>query len=288
MRLSRRAANGRPPLVFGVVGVVVAGLLVLAVGSMPSAARSTNRLPESTECPAMTDSINRLFTAFFNRTPNGAEFLEWSIKYRSGEANLEVIAQALADSPEFRTRYGILSDDRYVDLVYRNVLRREPSEDDRSFWVGGMEDGLGRGSVMIAFSEAEEFVRRTNTATPLAGYLRWYPEGTHWYCGVGPRDDLPITPLDEPTIYADYVFFNGDDTQSPAAIRTVLGTQTHLTVTQGSLPPGFTSYKWGGVFNGDGNYGSALDIEAGLNTSWIAVFYPLPIGEQRLGWQIKL
>ncbi len=268
--------------------MVAVGLTVLAVTSLPTAARATNQLPESTECPAMTDSINRLFSAFFNRAPNGAEFLDWSMRYRSGEANLVQIAQGLAESPEFRTRYGNLSDDRYVDLVYRNVLRREPAEDDRTFWVDRLEGGLGRGSVMIAFSEAEEFVRRTDTATPLAGYLRWYPEGTHWYCGIGPRDDLPIKPLDQDSLYADYAFFNGGDAQSPAAIRTVLGTTTHLTITDGSLPAGFTSYKWGGEFSGDGNYGSALDIEAGQGTSWIAVFYPSSIGEQRLGWQIKL
>jgi hypothetical protein len=286
--LSRTASIGRPPLLLATVGLVMVGLIVATIGQPPSAASTFDQTSESIECPVMTDSVKRLYEAFFNRSPSDGEFLETTIDYRSGEQNLEQIAQRLAESDEFETRYGNLSNERFVDLVYRNVLRRAPSDENSDFWTGSLADGLERGAVMMAFSESEEFVRRTDTATPLSGYLRWYPEGTHWYCGVGARDNLRIKPLTEDTIYADYVFFNGGDSQSPTALRTVLQGELHLTVTRGSLPPGFTNYKWGGAFDGNGNYGSALDIEAGKNTSWIAVFYPSLIGEQRLGWQIEL
>jgi len=286
--MSRRASTGRPPRLLATAALVSVGLVVMTIGQLPTAADTFDRNAESTECPAMTDSVKRIYEAFFNRMPSDSEFLQATTEYRSGEENLEQIAQGLADSDEFQTRYGNLSNERYVNLVYRNVLRRDPPEEDRTFWTGRLDDGLSRGAVMIAFSEAEEFVRRTDTETPLAGYLRWYPPGTHWYCGVGARDNLRIKPLADDTIYADYVFFNGGDTDSPTAMRTVREGLPHLTVTDGSLPPGFTNYKWGGVFDGSGNYGSALDIEAGKNTSWIAVFYPSLIGEQRLGWQIEL
>ena len=88
------------------------------------------------------------------------------------------------------------------------------------------------------------------------------------------------------TAYADYMFHNGGDTDSRIGISTRLNTNPHVALMQGSLPPGFTNYTWGGAFDGDGNYGDSLDIMASDDTAWIAVFYPRWIGSQRLGWQI--
>jgi hypothetical protein len=197
------------------------------------------------------------------------------------------MAEELVGSDEFVTRYGNLSDDRYITLVYRNTLRSLPTDAERQFWTNSLAAGSSRGTMMVGFTESAEFVNRTETATPLSGYLRWYPEGTHWYCGVGPRDDMSIKPLDNQVVYADFAFFNGGVEQSPVDLFTVLGSRPHIEVTSGSLPPGFTSYKWGGLFDGDGDYGTALTIDAGQSTSWIVVFYPTPIGEKRLGWQIE-
>lgn len=266
--------------------LVLAGLLGPIPGSSPVLARSAGQAEESAPCPAMTDSIDRLYLAYFDRPPSEAEFLDGTTRYRNGAANLETIAQALADSDEFGERHGELTDEQYVDLVYRTAVGRPPSEADREYWVANLASGYRRGSVMVAFSESEDFISRTKTATPLSGFLRWYPEGVHWYCGRGPRDDLAIRPLSDPTGYADYVFYNGGDIQSPIGLKTVLGTQDHLTMSSGTLPPRFTSYEWDGLFTGDGDYGSALDVQAGRNTSWIVVFYPSSIGSQRPGWQI--
>lgn len=252
-----------------------------------TAESTRNTETESVRCPVMTDSIDRLYLAYFNREPTGSEFRLRVGEYRSGLTDLKTIAGDLAASEEFRTRYGDLEDDRYVDLVYRNVLRRDPSESDREFWEANLASGYERGLMMLAFSESEEFVRRSGTTTPMAGFLRWYPEGAHWYCGVGPRNALGIKPLAEPTVYADFMFINSGDEQSPVGITTLLNGGPHLTVSDGTLPTGFSDYKWGGQFNGDGNYGSALSISAGSRTSWAVVFYPSPIGDQRLGWQIE-
>lgn len=269
-----------------ITGLLTVGLVVSVPAPEPVSAQSTSQRPESTACPTMTDSVNRLYLAYFNRTPDGAEFRDSTGRYRSGQTNLEAISEELANSEEFRTRYGRLDSQRFIELVYRNVLRRTPDAADRDFWIASLDSGYPRGSVMMAFSESEEFVRRTGTATPLSGFLRWYPEGTHWYCGVGPRTDLQIKPLLEPTLYADFMFQNGSNSQSPVGLITLLDSSPHVTVADGSLPAGFTDYKWGGLFDGDGNYGSSLAVQVGPDTAWIAVFYPTSIGEQRLGWQL--
>jgi hypothetical protein len=278
------SANSTARRRIGLAFLIVAAVVAAATSS--AAQENSTDNTESVRCPVMTDSIDRLYLAFFNREPTATEFRLRVGDYRSGLASLQAIAGDLATSDEFRTRYGNVDDDRYVDLVYRNVLRRDPTTEDETFWSANLSAGYDRGLMMLAFSESEEFVRRTGTTTPLAGFLRWYPEGTHWYCGVGPRTGLDIKPLDDPTVYADFMFINSTDGQSPVGITTLLDGLPKVEVSRGSLPPGFSDYRWGGQFNGDGQYGSALSITAAARTSWIVAFYPSPIGDQRLGWQI--
>jgi hypothetical protein len=58
---------------------------------------------------------------------------------------------------------------------------------------------------MISFSESEEYVRRTATWQPLAGYLQWYPTGTTWVCGYGAGINEVLVPISKPRgpSYAD-------------------------------------------------------------------------------------
>ena len=266
------------------VGLTVATALLVNPEMAPRAQAQDGR--ESTSCPVMTDSVRRLYLAFHNREPDDTEFMLDVGRYRGGDVNLEDLADELASSQEFITRYGLLTDERYVELVYRNTLRREPDEDDLAFWITNLANGYGRGSVMLAFSESEEFVRRTATSVPLSGYLRWYPQGSHWYCGVGPRDDLTIKPLVDPVLYADYLFANRGAEASAIGLQTVLNGVDHVSINAGSLPSGYSNYTWAGTFSGDGDYGTGLDVVATDDTTWIIVFYDAPIGEQRLGWQI--
>lgn len=241
---------------------------------------------DSLRCPVMTDSIDRLFLAFFERTANEAEFSRWVNRYRAGEDSLATIAQRLADSADFDNRYDLPDDRAFVERIYINALGGLGEAEDIDAWVRALDSGLPRGSMVVAVTESQQAVEFSRTATPMAGFLRQYPLGTHWYCGTGPRDDLPIKPLTEATVYADYMFHNGGDSVSRAGFKTVVGTTTHLELASGTLPVGVTNYRWNGLFEGDGNYGTALDVEAGPDTWWVMVFYPESIGEGRLGWQI--
>jgi len=69
----------------------------------------------------------------------------------------------MAASSEFRERYGDLSNDGYVDLVYQNVLNRPPDEAGRAFWVGELDSGRRtRGEMMAGFTESSEYRNATN------------------------------------------------------------------------------------------------------------------------------
>ncbi len=151
-----------------------------AVSAPPASAQA------ATSCPAMTDSIDRLYSAYFLRSPDGSGFSFWATEYASGRWNLERMSDFFATSDEFNARYSTLTNAEFVNLVYRNVLNRVPESDGFNFWLSQLDTGaLSRGGLMIRFSESKEYALITGTEPPMAGYFSWYPAGTTWTCSTG-------------------------------------------------------------------------------------------------------
>ncbi|MGI9611783.1 MAG: DUF4214 domain-containing protein [Acidimicrobiales bacterium] len=103
--------------------------------------------------------IARLYLAYFLRSPD-AEGVQYWI---STDLSYRAISDAFASSTEFQDRYGSLGNDAFVDLVYTNVLGRPADADGRAYWIGQVTRGVGRGQMMLSFSESSEFIAKTNT-----------------------------------------------------------------------------------------------------------------------------
>ncbi len=236
-------------------------------------------------CPAMTDSITRLYRAYFGRDPDPAGFDHWVRQYKSGRMNLEQISEWFAQSPEFRTR-NLISSTTFTTWMYESLLGRAPTREELDHWVRALDGGYPRGSVMLTITESYDFVTATGTVKPLAGYLRWYPPGTHWYCDIGSAT-VEVTELRGDSVWGDYYFHNRSDVDDPVTLWTLdANGNTEALMNRATYPPGFTDYNWDGVFRGDGDYGRYIQVQAGSRTDWIVVFYPRSIGEDRLGWQL--
>ncbi len=105
--------------------------------------------------------IVRLYFAFFLRIPDYAGLISWMNNARNG-MSLNQISEYFAQSAEFQTRYGSLTNDQYVTLLYRNVLGREPDPAGKSGWVAQLDGGhMTRGQVMLGFSESAENVSKS-------------------------------------------------------------------------------------------------------------------------------
>lgn len=109
--------------------------------------------------------INRLYQAYFLRLADPSGFDYW-LDQRASWVSLTDISAAFAASAEFQNRYGSLSDEAFVDLVYANVLGRVADAEGRAFWLSQLSAGTARGDVMIGFAESNEYVTRTGTAAP--------------------------------------------------------------------------------------------------------------------------
>lgn len=266
---------------------VIALLIILLLSTIVATTVSVDAEgPPESACPEMTDSIRRLFLAIFRREPDVNEAFYWTDRYMSGESNLPAIANQLIRSSEFNRQYGATSSSEFVELVYASTQNAPPSPQILQHWSRALTTGYTRGEMVVVLTESEDFVRKTATARPLAGYLRWYPPGTHWYCGRGTVEGLSIKPLTGERVYADRLIRNEGDTSDEVIMVTLEQGLANAVLAQSTLPAGVTDYSWMGMFTGDGFYGAAVTVGAGPSTRWIMVFYTRPIGHSRLGWQI--
>ena len=109
----------------------------------------------------LDSQIYRLYKAYFLREPDERGFEFWL--EAASRMPTAAVSDAFASSGEFEARYGALSDREFVNLVYENVLERQPDLMGGAFWVANLGFTHSRGSVMLGFSDSPEFVAKTNT-----------------------------------------------------------------------------------------------------------------------------
>lgn len=106
----------------------------------------------------LSGPVTRLYQAYFLRAPDVGGYNFWLDAYQKqnpwtfiGISNFFVI------SDEFKQRYGSLTNEQFVTLIYRNILNREPDPVGFEFWVNELNSGRrSAGQVMADFSESPE------------------------------------------------------------------------------------------------------------------------------------
>ncbi len=141
------------------------------------ASRPTFARPERSD-PEVSDSIVRLYCALFGRQPGSIELAYWAGRYWNG-LPLVTIAEAMTHAREFVNRYGVVSDDQLAELMYRQVLDREPAGQSAAVFTEKLTSGeLHRGQVVVEFTESGEYVHMTGTAAPEKPVLPYPDEGS--------------------------------------------------------------------------------------------------------------
>ncbi|MBY0453850.1 MAG: DUF4214 domain-containing protein [Burkholderiaceae bacterium] len=141
-----------------------------------SRAQIVQSLMGSSESKNRYGPLVRLYTAYFLRQPDYAGLAYWlGQMFPSSGATGTSLAQVsglFAQSAEFVNRYGSLSNDGFVNLVYQNVLGRQPDAAGKAYWLSQLNGGLSRGSLMIGFSDSPENQSKTANAVQITmGYV---------------------------------------------------------------------------------------------------------------------
>jgi len=100
----------------------------------------------------------RLYNAAFKRLPDAGGLKYWIGKYTSGENDDRTVAQSFLISDEFKERYGDnVSNSKYVETLYVNVLGRNYDQDGYNYWLGNLNNGIEtRYELLLGFAEADE------------------------------------------------------------------------------------------------------------------------------------
>ena len=107
-----------------------------------------------------TDSgeMYRLYNAAFARFPDADGLKYWIDQFSSGKNTRRVVAQSFLASDEFTEKYGSnVSDETYVNNLYKNVLGRDADTEGLNYWVGNLSSGLEtRYEALLGFAESAE------------------------------------------------------------------------------------------------------------------------------------
>ena len=107
-----------------------------------------------------TDSgeMYRLYNAAFARFPDADGLKYWIDQFSSGRNTRRVVAQSFLGSDEFTQKYGSnVSDETYVNNLYKNVLGRDADAEGLNYWVGNLSSGLEtRYEALLGFAESAE------------------------------------------------------------------------------------------------------------------------------------
>ncbi len=100
----------------------------------------------------------RLYNAAFARFPDASGLEYWIDKYSSGTDDSRSVASSFLVSDEFKTLYGEnISDETYINNLYKNVLGRDADSGGLDYWLGQLNSGTEtRYEVLLGFSESYE------------------------------------------------------------------------------------------------------------------------------------
>ncbi len=144
----------------GVGASPTAAQLVVAVAQSPTAVVATNTSPPQS---SGAGQLIRLYRAVFGRFPDAGGYRYWATQQSKGlssDATIDLFAQ----SAEFAQRFGSdPSADVVIGQLYRNVLDRSPDTAGADYWRTQLAGGIGRNTMLAAFVDSLENVRRTGT-----------------------------------------------------------------------------------------------------------------------------
>ena len=231
-----------------------------------------------TPCPEMTDSIVRLYSAYFLRAPDEGGFNFWLDEYSLGNWSLPRMSAHFSQSAEFVETYGDLTDEQFIDLIYNNIFGRDADQGGRDYWLGRMEtEGLDRGTVMLFFSESPEYVEQSFTFTPLAGEFNWYPEGAEWYCGF----DYLDAALPEARTWVDIAFYNSSARPNTVTANLLVDGEW-VFWDQATINTGEWFIFFGEEISDPGITG--VELVGSNDFIWTLVYSPSPTPPVRAGW----
>lgn len=148
-----------------------------------------------------TLAVARLYDSVLDRVPDigGLDHYRDAVDQGYG---LQQFADNMVQSPEFRARYGELSNIDFVKQIYRFVLDREADAKGLGEYVAALNNGLTRAELVIIFSESPE--HRVSYQSTWESQVRNLENGTYKAPEASEGDDGNAGPQTMPHMEAHF------------------------------------------------------------------------------------
>lgn len=116
----------------------------------------------------------RLYQAVFDRAPDENGLGYWIDELDVGKGDLAWVAGNFMLSDEFTDTYGTpesVSNAEFLNLIYDNVLDRNPDSKGFNYWMDELDSGFSREHLVASFSESNE--NKANVADAISEGI-WY------------------------------------------------------------------------------------------------------------------
>lgn len=123
-------------------------------------------VPVHSEPPGYVLEVGRLYEAGLGRAFDTGGLNFWIDAHQDG-MDLWWISWNFLESAEFNEQHGdddLMSNSRFLDVLYQNVLNRAPDPTGFAWWLNEMNNGYGHERALISFSNSAE-----STAIGLSG-----------------------------------------------------------------------------------------------------------------------
>ena len=102
--------------------------------------------------------LTQIYNASFKRLPDPDGLRYWIDNFSSGKNDERTVALSFLASTEFKERFGEnVSNERFVETLYTNILGRDYDQEGYNYWLGNLNNNLEtRDELLLGFSESSE------------------------------------------------------------------------------------------------------------------------------------
>lgn len=113
--------------------------------------------------------VSRFYVQCLGRQPDTEGLNEWVGRLLNGSKTGADVAEGFVFSEEFSSRND--SNEEFVKILYRAFFNREPDSDGYNTWLGKLNGGVSRRTVLDGFLKSQEFAELCNSygIIPYAG-----------------------------------------------------------------------------------------------------------------------
>ena len=134
--------------------------LYLGMNSLEGLNGSSNNGSSNGDEKQIRAFVSRLYTVALGRDAEQAGLDDWTNRLMTGQESGAQVAQGFFFSDEFKNKN--LSEDAYVNVLYRTMFDRDADEGGKSNWMKSLRNGMSREFVYHGFAESDEFQNLCN------------------------------------------------------------------------------------------------------------------------------